>query len=182
MYSTVSRASPKATESWPELVEAHGRFVEDYNAQAHWAHRERADGCRSPAEVLGFASGVRHREAELKHAFFSSWFWRTLDSLGYTRLRHWRVYGEEGLVGREVVLWLAAESLSAEHGGELLSRYDAAFVGDTGELRAGEHGPAIRDVAPAERAAADTLRTERVRVAQGLDAGRGLRAPGTASA
>jgi putative transposase len=77
-------------ESWPELVEAHGRFVEDYNAQAHFAHQGRDDGRRSPAEVLGFASGVRHREEELRRAFFSARFVRVLDSLGYTRFRRWR--------------------------------------------------------------------------------------------
>jgi hypothetical protein len=125
-------------ESWPELVAAHDRFVEDYNAQPHWAHREREDGRRSPTEVLGFASGVRHREEELRRAFFSSRFSRTLDSLGYARFRHWRVYGEEGLAGREAALWLAAESLTLEHGGELLSRYDVKFVTGTEELQAVE--------------------------------------------
>jgi putative transposase len=35
-------------ESWAEFTEAHDRFVEDYNAQAHWAHRTREDGRRSP--------------------------------------------------------------------------------------------------------------------------------------
>ena len=78
-------------ESWPELAEAHNRFAEDYNAQAHFAHQGRPDGRRSPAEVLGFASGVRHREEELRRAFFSARFVRVLDSLGYGRFRHWRV-------------------------------------------------------------------------------------------
>jgi transposase len=87
-------------ESWAELAGAHDRFVEDYNAQPHWAHREREDGRRSPAEVLGFLSGVRHREEDLRRAFFSSRFARTLDSLGYARFRHWRLYGEEALAGR----------------------------------------------------------------------------------
>ena len=122
-------------ETWPELVEAHDRFVEDYNAQPHWAHRERTDGRRSPAEVLGFASGVRHREEELRRAFFSTRFSRTLDALGYARFRHWRVYGEEVLAGREAALWLAAESLTLEYGGEPLSRYDARLEAGTGELR-----------------------------------------------
>jgi putative transposase len=121
-------------ESWAELTEAHDRFVEDYNAQAHWAHRERADGRRSPAEVLGFLSGVRHREEELRRAFFSSRFARTLDALGYARFRHWRLYGEEGLAGREAALWLAAESLTVEYGGQPLSRYDVAYETDGGAL------------------------------------------------
>ena len=122
-------------ESWPELAEAHDRFVEDYNAQAHWAHREREDGRRSPAEVLGFATGVRHHEEELRRAFFSARFVRVLDTLGYARFRHWRLYGEEGLAGREAALWLAAESLTVEHAGETLSRYEVEVEAATGELR-----------------------------------------------
>jgi hypothetical protein len=122
-------------ESWTELVQVHDRFVEDYNAQAHWAHREREDGRRSPTEVPGFASGVRHREEELRRAFFSSRYVRVLDSLGYARFRHWRVYGKEGLAGGEAALWLAVESLTLEHGGEPLSRYDVRIEASTGELR-----------------------------------------------
>jgi hypothetical protein len=122
-------------ESWPELLEAHDRFVEDYNAQPHWAHRERTDGRRAPTEVLGFATGVRHREEELRRAFFSTRFSRPLDALGYARFRHWRVYGEEVLAGREAALWLAAESLTLEYGGEPLSRYDIRLEAGTGELR-----------------------------------------------
>ena len=125
-------------ESWSELTGAHGRFVEDYNVQAHFAHQGRDDGRRSPAEVLGFASGVRHREEELRRAFFSARFVRVLDSLGYTRFRHWKIYGEEALAGREAALWLAAESLTVEHGGEPLTRYRVRLEADTGELRSVE--------------------------------------------
>jgi hypothetical protein len=122
-------------ETWSELAGAHERFVGDYNAQEHWAHREREDGRRSPAEVLGFVSGVRHRQEELGRAFFSARFVRVLDSLGYARFRHWRLYGEEALAGREAALWLAAESLTVEHAGEPLSRYDVKVEPDTGALR-----------------------------------------------
>ena len=120
--------------SWPEMVEAHERFVGDYNAQPHSAHEGRDDGRRSPEEVLGFVSGVRHREEELRRAFFSTRFVRVLDSLGYARFRHWKIYGEEALAGREAALWLAAESLTVEHAGEPLSRYEVRFERDTGEL------------------------------------------------
>ena len=114
-------------EGWTGLVEAHDVFIGNYNAQPHWAHRERPDGRRSPQEVLGFASGVRHREEELRRAFFSSRFARTLDAMGYARFRHWRIYGQEGLAGREAALWLAAESLTVEYGGQPLARYDVAY-------------------------------------------------------
>ena len=122
-------------DDWPELVQAHDRFVEDYNAQAHFAHAGREDGRRSPAEVLGFASGVRHRKQELRRAFFSARFVRVLDALGYARFQHWRIYGEEALAGREAALWLAAESLTVEHAGEPLSRYAVKVEAATGELR-----------------------------------------------
>ena len=35
-------------ESWAELVAAHARWVEGFNAQKHWAHKDRSDGRRSP--------------------------------------------------------------------------------------------------------------------------------------
>ena len=125
-------------ENWPGLAAAHERFVEDYNAQAHFAHEGRDDGRRSPLEVLGFGSGVRHREEELGRAFFSVRFVRVLDSLGYGRFRHWKIYGEEALAGREAALWLAAESLTVEHGGEPLSRYEVKIESATGALKSVE--------------------------------------------
>jgi hypothetical protein len=58
-----------------------------------------------------------------------------LDPLGYATFRHWRVYGEEALAGREAALWLAAESLTLEHAGEPLSRYEVRVEPESGELR-----------------------------------------------
>ena len=46
-------------ESWPELVAIYERWVQDYNEQTHWTHREREDGRRSSQEVLGWVTGVR---------------------------------------------------------------------------------------------------------------------------
>jgi hypothetical protein len=59
-----------------------------------------------------------------------------LDALGYTRFRHWKVYGEEALAGRVAALWLVSESLTVEHAGEPLSRYEVRVEPGTGELRA----------------------------------------------
>ncbi len=122
-------------ETWPELAAAHERWVADYNGQAHWAHRERKDGRRSPQEVLGWVSGVRYRPEELERAFFSTRFSRVLDSLGYARLMRWRLYGEEGLAGEEASLWLQESTLTVEHGGEPLSRFEVEVAADTGKLR-----------------------------------------------
>jgi len=48
-------------ESWEKLVAAHDRWVEQYNTRKHSAHEHRKDARRSPSEVLGFLTGVRHR-------------------------------------------------------------------------------------------------------------------------
>jgi len=119
-------------ESWEELVEEHDRWLEDYNVQRHWAHEGREDGRRSPSEVLGSLTLLRHHPGDLSRAFFSTMFVRRLDVLGYARLKHWRVYGEEGLARREVIAWLGEGGLVVEYGGDALSRYDVSFSpGDT---------------------------------------------------
>jgi hypothetical protein len=122
-------------ESWEELVAAHDRWVEQYNTQMHWAHRQRKDGRTSPAEVLGFLTSVRHRPEDLERAFFSTRFTRVLDSSGYARIRHWKIYAEEGLAKREVALWLGSEVLTVEYAGEPLARYDVEYSPRTKNLR-----------------------------------------------
>jgi putative transposase len=122
-------------ESFEELVAAHDGWVERYNIQMHWAHQERKDARRSPAEVLGFLTGIRHRPEDLQRAFFSTRFTRTLDVCGYARLKHWRVYGEEGLARGEVALWLGVESLAVEFAGDTLARYDVEYSARTNQLR-----------------------------------------------
>jgi hypothetical protein len=122
-------------ESWEELVAAHDHWVEQYNTQGHWAHRERKDFRRSPAEVLGFLTGVRHRPEDLQRAFFSTRFTRILDVSGYARLKHWKIYAEEGLARREVALWLGTESLAVEFAGDTLARYDVRYSMSTKRLR-----------------------------------------------
>jgi len=126
-------------ESWAELVEAHDRWVNDYNWQVHSAHLGRNDGKHSPIEVLGWLSEVRYRPEDLQRAFFSSRFTRVLDDLGYARFRHWRFYGEEGLPKQEATLWLESESLTLEYRGQPLSRYDVRFAAGSEELRTITH-------------------------------------------
>jgi plasmid maintenance system antidote protein VapI len=84
-------------ETWEELVEEHDLWLERHNTQRHQAHEGREDGRRSPSEVLGTLTLVRHHPGDLTRAFFSTRFVRKLDVLGYARIMHWRVYAEEGL-------------------------------------------------------------------------------------
>ena len=119
-------------ESWSELVVAHDRFVSDYNAQSHFAHQKREDGRRSPGEVLSWVSGLRFHPKDLERAFFSERHSRVLDRLGYVTLMRWRLYGEEGLAGKEAELWLLENTLTVEHAGESLSAYEVRYDADGG--------------------------------------------------
>jgi putative transposase len=128
-------------ESWVKLLEAHDRFVSDYNAQSHFAHQRREDGRRSPREVLSWISGIRFHPKDLERAFFSERFSRVLDASGYATLMRWRLYGEEALAGKEADLCLLENTLTLEHAGEPLSAYevahDAAGSPDDGRGRSG---------------------------------------------
>jgi hypothetical protein len=43
---------------------------------------------------------------------------RRLDASGYARVKHWRVYAEEGLASCEVAVWLGDGEMALEYGGE----------------------------------------------------------------
>lgn len=122
-------------ESWGELVAVHDRWIGDYNVQRHFAHEDRKDGRRSPVEVLSFLTGIRYDSEDLRRAFFSTRYVRVLDPLGYARLMHWRLYGEEALAAQEAALWLDEETLTVEYQGQALSRYEIALQAETGKLR-----------------------------------------------
>ncbi len=113
--------------SWTGLVEAHDRFVSDYNAQGHFAHQRREDGRRSPGEVLSWVAGMRFHPKDLERAFFSERFSRAIDAMGYATLMRWRLYAEEALAGREADLWLLESTLTVEHAGAPLSAYEVAY-------------------------------------------------------
>jgi putative transposase len=123
-------------KTWEDLVAEHDRWMESYNVQRHWAHEGRRDGRRSPSEVLGPLTLLRHHPGDLSRAFFSSRFTRRLDAAGYARLKHWRIYAEEGLARREAAVWLGEDDLVIEYGGDTLSRYDVSFSPGAPKLEA----------------------------------------------
>jgi transposase InsO family protein len=114
-------------ESWEELVTEHDLWLERHNTQRHRAHEDREDGRRSPSEVLGPVWVVRHHPTDLSRAFFSTMLVRKLDASGYARVKHWRVYAEEGLARCEVAVWLGDGEMALEYGGQTLSRYDVSL-------------------------------------------------------
>ncbi|CAA9431070.1 hypothetical protein AVDCRST_MAG82-2111 [uncultured Rubrobacteraceae bacterium] len=114
-------------ETWEELVAEHDLWLERHNTQRHFAHEGRTDGRRSPSEVLGPVRVVRHHPTDLSRAFFSTSLVRRFDASGYARVRHWRVYAEEGLAAREGAVWLGDGEMAVEYAGRTLSRYDVSL-------------------------------------------------------
>jgi hypothetical protein len=115
--------------SWADLRAIHDQWFADYNWQDHWAHRHRADGRRSPAEVLGWIHGHVRTDAELERLFRLR-SGRVIDRSGYVRFRDWRLYGERGLVKQPAAVWLCGETITLEHDDEPLSQFTAHFAPD----------------------------------------------------
>lgn len=120
--------------SWQELREAHDRSVADYNYQVHWAHRDREDARRSPAEVLSWVTGTMYSNEELRR-LFTVRFARRLDPQGYVRFRHWRIYGERGLAEEQGAVWLYGENLTVHFAEEPLAQYKVAYERDQKALK-----------------------------------------------
>ncbi|MCC6626974.1 MAG: helix-turn-helix domain-containing protein [Chloroflexi bacterium] len=121
--------------SWAELLAVHDHWVVEFNYQDHWAHREREDGKRSPQGVLGWVRGTVHAPEELHRVFCSTRFGRRLDRAGYVRFRHWRIYGEQGLMGASAAVWLYGEHLTLEFAEEPLAQYTVTYQPDGRHLR-----------------------------------------------
>ena len=138
MFNVVRRmADAKFAEatSWHEMLDIHRTWVRDYNIQRHWAHRERQDGCLSPAQVLGWHKGTMYPEEVLNRILFATRYTRSLDRHGYLRFHHWRLYGERGLAGSPVTVWVYEGTLKVEYQAVLLSQYSIELQEDRKHLR-----------------------------------------------
>jgi hypothetical protein len=49
----LSEVAFRQASTFEEIQERHATFVELFNTTPHWAHRDRADGLRTPVDVLG---------------------------------------------------------------------------------------------------------------------------------
>jgi putative transposase len=120
--------------TWGESQAVHDRFFADYNHQPHYAHRERTDGRVSPGAVLGWVQGAWCEPADLDRLFRLR-ATRRLNAGGSVRFRHWRLYGERGLAGERVAVWVWDETVTIEYAAETLAQYPVTCEGDGRGLR-----------------------------------------------
>jgi hypothetical protein len=95
-------------------------FSATFNTPPHWAHRTRADGHRTPGEVLG---GLRGRVVEpqrLRELFGRTELRRTVHRYGVVSVQRVSRYADKGLARQRVSLWI--------YEGQLRIAYPQTFV------------------------------------------------------
>jgi hypothetical protein len=122
-------------ESWEELQRIHAAWVGDYNSQEHWGHQKRQDGRRTPKDVLGWVGGRQFSPEALARIFIPLRYGRRFDQQGYVRFRHWRIYGERGLMGRQAFVWLADQYLIIQFEAAPLAQYRVTYERDHRGIR-----------------------------------------------
>ena len=116
--------------TWPEIQQAHQTWWKNYNLEHHYAHRERQDGRHSPIEVLRGVLGRTYPEEVLSRVLYASQFTRHLDRHGYIRFKNWRIFGESGLAGEEVSVWVYENTLKIEYQTTALALYSVRLSPD----------------------------------------------------
>ena len=67
--------------------------------------------------------GHTYPEEVLSRVLYATQFTRHLDRHGYIRFKHWRFFGEDGLAGSDVSVWVYEDTLKIEHQATTLSLY-----------------------------------------------------------
>ncbi len=116
--------------TWPEMLSEHQKWWDHYNREHHFAHRARQDGRHSPVDVLRGVLGRTYPDEVLSRVLYATQFMRHLDKRGYVRFRNWRFFGEDGLAGEEVSVWVYEETLKVEYQTTALALYSITFQPD----------------------------------------------------
>jgi transposase len=120
--------------TWAEMQQAHQTWWKNYNSEHHYAHRARQDGRHSPDAVLRGVLGRTIPEEVLSRALYATQFTRHLDKHGYVRFKHWKFFGENGLAGEEVSVWVYENTLKVEHQATTLSLYSVRLSPDQQQI------------------------------------------------
>jgi transposase InsO family protein len=126
----------EAATTFAEIQERHAAFVETFNTTLHWAHRERADGLRTPADVLAWVRGGEVDRDLLQQALRHLQLERVVNRAGYVSIQRFYLYAERGLARRRVSIWLYGGRLQIQEQETLLAQYAYRWERKTGRLSA----------------------------------------------
>ncbi len=124
--------------TFEDIQERHATFIELFNTTPHWAHRDRADGLRTPMDVLGWVRGRDVDADVLRRALRHLQVERVVNPRGYVSVQRFYIYAERGLSRARVSVWLYDRRLQVAHGDTLLARYAYQYDRTARRLRAVE--------------------------------------------
>ncbi len=116
--------------TWPEIQQVHQTWWTNYNREHHQAHQKRQDGRHSPASVLRGVLGRTYPEEVLSRVLYATQFTRHLDKHGFAHFKKWRFFGEEGLAGEQVSIWMYEGMLKVEYQTSTLAEYTVRTTPD----------------------------------------------------
>lgn len=119
-----------------EVQRAHAAFVETFNTTPHLAHHARADGLRTPEDVLGWVRGAALDTTNLRRALRHLQVERIVNQRGYVSVQRFYLYAERGLARSRVSVWLYDGRLHVAHQETLLARYTYRYDRQARRLRA----------------------------------------------
>jgi transposase InsO family protein len=107
--------------------QAHAHFIEQLNTTAHWAHRNRADGRRTPEAVLDWVRGRQVSLDEQAQAFRQFQVTRRVNAHGFVSIQRFFVYAERGLARQRVSVWVYEGRLRVQYAETVLAQYDTTY-------------------------------------------------------
>jgi putative transposase len=123
---------------------AHAAFVELFNTTPHWAHQDRADGQRTPVEVLGWVQGRPVAEEVVRRAVREVQWQRVVNAQGYISVQRFYVYAERGLARHRVAVWVYEGRLAVEYEQTVLARYKVRYARKQRQVQAVTGGEVYR--------------------------------------
>jgi putative transposase len=117
-----------------DVQNQHAAFIETFNTTPHWAHRTRADGHRTPVEVLGWLRGRGVEPQRLREIFGCTEFLRTVNRYGFVSVQRFYLYAEQGLARQRVSIWIYEGQLRIEYHQTLVARYRCIYNRREGQL------------------------------------------------
>ncbi len=84
--------------------------------------------------MLRGALGRTIPEEVLSRALYATQFTRQIDKYGYIKFKHWKFFGENGLAGEEVSVWVYEDTLKVEHQATTLSLYSVRLSPDQKDI------------------------------------------------
>ena len=99
-------------QTFEEVQNAHAACIETFHTTPHWAHRRRADGCRTPVDVLGWLRGRVVDPKRLRELCGRTAWLRTVNRYGFVSVQRFSLYAESGLSRQRVSIWLYEGELS----------------------------------------------------------------------